>query len=137
MNNNLERFVTAQERDYDTALSEIRAGRKHSHWMWYIFPQLDGLGKSEMAKRYGISDLTEATLYLGHPVLGPRLVEISKALLKLPERSATAIMGVPDDSKLRSSMTLFASVPEADPVFNAVLMKFFEGQRDEATLKLL
>lgn len=135
--NSLERFVTAQEPDYETALSEIKSGRKRSHWMWYIFPQIEGLGKSEMSKRYGITDLTEATLYLGHPILGPRLVAISEALLELPEKSATAVMGVPDDIKLHSSMTLFASVPEADPVFSAVLKKFFDGQRDEATLRLL
>jgi uncharacterized protein (DUF1810 family) len=108
---NLKRFLDAQAGDYATALAEISNGSKRSHWMWYIFPQIDGLGYSEMAKRYAISDLPEAAGYLAHPVLGPRLVEISKALLTLPGNNATAVMGSPDNLKLRSSMTLFSPCP--------------------------
>jgi uncharacterized protein (DUF1810 family) len=134
---NLKRFLDAQAGDYTTALSEIRAGRKRSHWMWYIFPQIGGLGYSEMAKRYAISGLPEAADYLAHPVLGPRLIEISQALLSLPGNNATAVMSSPDDIKLRSSMTLFSLVPGADPVFEAVIRKFFRGEKDKATLQLL
>ncbi|WP_256009739.1 DUF1810 domain-containing protein [Desertivirga xinjiangensis] len=136
-NTDLLRFISAQEQDYAIALSEIKAGRKRSHWMWYIFPQMKGLGFSQMAQHYGIKDLAEATAYLAHPVLGGRLVEITKALLQLPGNDATYIMGSPDDMKLRSSMTLFAMVPGADPVFEAVLEKFFEGKKDDATLRLI
>jgi uncharacterized protein (DUF1810 family) len=132
-----ERFISAQQHDYQTALQEIRSGRKRSHWMWYIFPQIDGLGFSDMARRYAIKDLDEATEYLKHPLLGSRLIEISKALLELPGNSATSIMGSPDDLKLHSSMTLFSLVPGADPVFDAVIKKFFGGQKDNGTLKLI
>lgn len=134
---NLQRFLDAQTRDYATALAEITTGRKRSHWMWYIFPQVRGLGFSEMAHRYGIRDAAEAAAYLAHPVLGPRLVEISGALLGLPGSNATSIMGSPDDLKLRSSMTLFAQVPGADAVFQAVLDKFYGGAKDARTLQLL
>jgi uncharacterized protein (DUF1810 family) len=137
INDNLKRFLDAQQRDYATALTEIKSGRKRSHWIWYIFPQIDGLGYSEMSKRYGIKDLPEAIAYLAHPVLGKRLIEISAVLLELKSVSATGIMGSPDDLKLRSSMTLFAQVPGADPVFEAVLKKYFQGERDKATLQLL
>jgi uncharacterized protein (DUF1810 family) len=133
----LKRFLDAQARDYATALSEIRGGHKRSHWMWYIFPQVGGLGYSEMARRYAIGNLPEAASYLSHPVLGPRLIEISKALLALPANNATAVMGSPDDLKLRSSMTLFSLVPGADPVFAAVLQKYFQGEKDKATLQLI
>jgi uncharacterized protein (DUF1810 family) len=133
----LKRFLDAQQRDYATALIEIKAGHKRSHWMWYIFPQVTGLGFSEMSKRFAIKDLPEATAYLHHPVLGARLIEISKALLTLSGNNATTIMGSPDDMKLRSSMTLFSVVPVADPVFEAVLKKFFGGKKDQATLQLL
>lgn len=133
----LQRFISAQANDYETALNEIKSGRKRSHWMWYIFPQIDGLGFSSMAQRYAIKDLNEAIQYLKHPVLGSRLVEISKALLGLPGNNATAIMGSPDDLKLHSSMTLFSLVPDADPVFDAVLKKFFNGQKDNGTLRLI
>jgi len=134
---NLQRFLDAQAGDYTTALSEIASGHKRSHWMWYIFPQIGGLGYSEMAKRYAIKDLPEATAYLQHQVLGTRLVEISKALLKLPGNNATAVMGSPDDVKLRSSMTLFSLVPCADPVFEEVIQKYFKGERDKATIQLI
>lgn len=134
---NLKRFTDAQRTDYGYALAEIQSGRKRSHWMWYIFPQIGGLGFSEMSRRYAIKDLPEAEEYLKHPVLGKRLIEISSALLNLSEHSATQVFGSPDDMKLRSSMTLFASVPNADKVFEKVLEKFFGGKRDEATLSRL
>ena len=134
---NLTRFLDAQAGDYTTALSEIRAGRKRSHWMWYIFPQIGWLGYSDMARRYAIKDLPEAAGYLAHPILGPRLIEISQVLLTLRGSNATAVMGSPDDLKLRSSMTLFSMVPGADPVFEAVIKKYFDGERDKATLQFL
>ena len=134
---NLQRFLDAQTGDYQTALAELKAGRKRSHWMWYIFPQIQGLGFSSMAQHYAITDAAEAAEYLKHPVLGSRLLEISKALLTLPGSNATNIMGSPDDLKLRSSMTLFGTVPGADSVFQAVLDKFFGGAPDAKTLQLL
>lgn len=133
----LERFIKAQENDYETALAEIKGGRKRTHWMWYTFPQIAGLGQSEMAKRYAITDIKEAESYLQHPVLAPRLIKISQALLTLETKNANEVMGSPDDVKLKSSMTLFSLVPNADAVFNAVLDKFYDGQKDEATLKQL
>jgi uncharacterized protein (DUF1810 family) len=133
----LERFVKAQEHDYAIAFSEIKNGRKRSHWIWYIFPQIGGLGFSEMSRHYAIKDLPEAAAYLAHPLLGKRLVEITTALLRLPGNDARAVLGSPDDLKLRSSMTLFALVPGADPVFEAVLKKFFDGQKDNSTIQLL
>ena len=137
MKHDLNRFLTAQERTYPTALSEIRAGRKRSHWMWFIFPQLKGLGHSSNAVYYGIDDLSEAADYLNHPLLGVRLIEISRALLALSGNNATEVMGSPDDMKLRSSMTLFANVPDADPVFGQVINKYFEGEQDSRTVTLL
>lgn len=133
----LNRFLEAQQGDYAQALSEIKNGRKRSHWMWYIFPQLKGLGYSHMAQHYGIADRTEAQAYVQHPVLGPRLVEISQALLNLPTSNATGVMGSPDDLKLRSSMTLFATLDASDPVFQRVLDKFYQGEADAQTLRLL
>jgi uncharacterized protein (DUF1810 family) len=133
----LQRFLDAQATDYAQALAEIKAGRKRSHWMWYIFPQVQGLGFSETSRFYGIKDLAEATAYLQHPVLGSRLVSISEELLKLPGSNATSIMGSPDDMKLKSSMTLFAGVPGAGPVFQQVLAKFFGGVPDGKTQQLL
>lgn len=133
----LQRFIDAQKNEYAIALSEIKAGRKRSHWMWYIFPQIQGLGISSMAARYAISDLAEAEQYLGDPVLGPRLKEISAALLQLKSVDAHQIFGTPDDLKLRSSMTLFASVPSADGVFQEVLNRYFGGKPDERTLRIL
>jgi len=133
----LQRFVDAQERDYETALNEIRNGRKRSHWMWYIFPQVAGLGFSETSKYYAISDWEEAGRYLRHPVLGSRLLEISRELLNLATDDATAVFGSPDDLKLRSCMTLFSAVPDAYPAFQAVLDKYFAGIPDSKTLKIL
>jgi uncharacterized protein (DUF1810 family) len=133
----LQRFLDAQATDYAQALAEIKNGRKRSHWMWYIFPQIQGLGFSSTSKHYAIQDLAEATAYLQHPVLGKRLVEISTALLGLAGSDANRVFGSPDDLKLKSSMTLFAAVPGADAVFEKVLAKFFGGVRDGKTLQLL
>ncbi|MBG8556249.1 DUF1810 domain-containing protein [Hymenobacter guriensis] len=133
----LQRFLDAQQRDYATALAEIRSGRKSSHWMWYIFPQIQGLGYSETARFYAIQSRQEAEAYLQHPVLGPCLVEISEALLKLESSDATRIMGTPDDAKLKSSMTLFATLEGSNPVFQRVLDKFFGGAQDAKTLQIL
>lgn len=138
-NYDLARFVTAQNGffGYDRALAEIRAGRKQSHWMWYIFPQLTGLGRSETARFYGIRDLGEAVAYLAHPVLGPRLREISAALLELESCDALAVMGSPDHFKLRSCMTLFLAADPTAEVFQHVLDKFYQGRPDGRTLGLL
>jgi uncharacterized protein (DUF1810 family) len=135
--NNLQRFLDAQQSSYAPALSEIKSGRKRSHWMWFIFPQMQGLGYSETARFYGIESRAEAAAYLAHPVLGARLREISRALLALESTDATRIMGSPDDMKLRSSMTLFAALDKADPVFQQVLDKFFGGAPDNKTLQIL
>jgi uncharacterized protein (DUF1810 family) len=135
--NNLNRFTEAQERDYQAALSEIKNGRKRSHWMWFIFPQIEGLGFSETSRFYAIRDLQEATDYLNHPVLGKRLVEISEALLHIDGKTANQIFGNPDDLKLKSCMTLFNSVPGAAPVFQQVLDKYFGGAKDQKTLAQL
>ncbi|MEO6549807.1 MAG: DUF1810 domain-containing protein [Ferruginibacter sp.] len=136
-NFNLERFIEAQRKAYPVALSEIQRGRKQSHWMWYIFPQLQGLGFSETSKIYAIKNLAEAEEYLQHPILGSRLIEVSAALLNLKGNNANGIFGSPDDLKLKSCMTLFAAVKNADPVFGAVLDKFFNGTKDNKTLHLL
>ena len=133
----LLRFIAAQMTTYEKALSEIKKGKKRTHWMWYIFPQLRGLGVSEMAKTYGIIDLDEAEAYLNDEVLGARLREISAELLKLPENNAVKIFGDIDAVKLRSSMTLFAIVSEEDSVFHKVLLKFFDGKQDPSTLALV
>ena len=129
----LKRFKEKQEGVYDRALAEVKAGRKTSHWMWYIFPQIAGLGMSYTAQLYAIKDIEEARQYIAHPVLGARLIEISNALLTLDCSDATAVMGYPDDLKLRSCMTLFAQVSD-DPVFDAVLAKFYGGRADARTL---
>ncbi|TDH18373.1 DUF1810 domain-containing protein [Segetibacter sp. 3557_3] len=136
MTNDLNRFIKAQETAYQTALGEITNGKKRSHWMWYIFPQLEGLGMSETARFYGIKNKAEAVAYLEHPVLGKRLLEISNVLLTLDSADAHAILGSPDDVKLKSSMTLFAALDTSD-VFQAVLEKFYGGSKDEKTLQLL
>lgn len=137
MDNDLSRFLTAQERDYPRALQEIRAGRKRSHWIWYIFPQLRGLGYSDYAAFYGIADIEEARAYLAHPVLGSRLIEITGALLELPESDPLRVMGTPDDLKLRSCMTLFACIAEPGSVFHRALDKYYGGEPDAQTLRLL
>jgi len=134
---NLSRFVQAQEDDYDQALSEIKSGRKRSHWMWYIFPQFDGLGFSSTSKRYSIKSIAEAKAYLAHPVLGPRLTECAEAALRVEGRSALEIFGSPDDLKLKSCATLFACVSPAGSVFDRLLDKYYQGERDGKTLQLL
>ncbi|KKJ00450.1 calpastatin [Prochlorothrix hollandica PCC 9006 = CALU 1027] len=134
---NLERFVTAQEESYESALSELKLGEKRSHWMWYIFPQIDGLGSSFMANKYAIKSLAEAQAYLSHPTLGTRLRECTTTVLAIEERSALEIFSSPDNKKLKSSMTLFAQISEPDSIFERVLNKFFEGDCDPQTLNLL
>ena len=133
----LGRYVHAQAPVYHTVLEELRAGLKQTHWMWYIFPQLQGLGQSQMARFYAITSLEEAHAYLLHPVLGARLVECAQAVLSVPGKSAQEILGSPDDFKLRSCMTLFASVENAPPVFNQVLEKYYQGLPDSYTVKIL
>ncbi|MEZ0542931.1 DUF1810 domain-containing protein [Fibrella arboris] len=134
---NLNRFVDAQASNYTQALAEIRNGQKRSHWMWYVFPQIAGLGFSRTAAFYAVSNLQEASDYLNHPVLGPRLVEIATAMLNVEGKTATQILGSPDDVKLRSSMTLFSLVPNAAPIFQAVLDKYYGGVQDSKTMDLL
>ncbi len=133
----LERFVQAQQGSYEQALSEIRNGRKRSHWMWYIFPQFSGLGFSRISRYYAISSVDEATAYLNHPVLGPRLIECAEAVLAIKGRSAHEIFGSPDDLKLGSCATLFASVAEPASVFHRLLETYFDGVPDSKTLELL
>jgi uncharacterized protein (DUF1810 family) len=129
--------VSAQEGVHERALAELRAGRKRSHWMWFVFPQAEGLGSSAMAARYAIRRLDEARAYLRHPVLGPRLVECTRAVNAVEGRSAHALFGWPDDMKFRSSMTLFELVAEGRPEFAAALDKYYNGERDHETLKLM
>ena len=133
----LERFVLAQQNCYQTALEEIRSGLKRSHWMWFIFPQLKGLGRSTMSNYYGIDGMDEAVLYLGHPLLGARLREICSALVLVEGRSSLEIFGSVDNAKLRSSMTLFAHATAENRVFLDVLDKYFDGKYDQKTLRLL
>jgi uncharacterized protein (DUF1810 family) len=133
----LDRFIEAQRDIYPQALNEIRAAQKRGHWMWFVFPQIQGLGFSETSRRYAIEGLGEARAYLAHPLLGPRLVACAEAMLALPGRSALEILGSPDDSKLRSSTTLFAEVSPTGSVFHQVLERYFDGQADERTLNLL
>ena len=132
----LERFVQAQSQDYDQALSELRDGKKRSHWMWYIFPQIEGLGHSSRSIRYSIKSAAEARAYLDHPVLGPRLRECAAVVRDIVGRSALEIFGSPDDQKLRSCATLFACVSD-DGVFEQLLEKYFNGQPDMESLRRL
>lgn len=133
----LDRFVMAQGHSYAEVLAELRGGRKRSHWMWFIFPQIQGLGSSEVARRFAISGIEEARDYLAHPILGPRLRECTALVLAIEGRSASEIFGWPDDLKLRSCATLFACVSPPGSVFHRVLDKFFAGKADEATLSQL
>jgi uncharacterized protein (DUF1810 family) len=134
----LERFVTAQDDGtYDRALAELRAGRKTSHWMWFVFPQVAGLGRSGMAQAYAIADLAEARAYLAHEVLGPRLRACCAVLLALEDVSAERVLGGIDATKLRSSMTLFALADPEEELFTDVLDRFYDGERDERTVELL
>lgn len=132
----LDRFLRQQDADYPAALAEVRRGRKESHWMWYIFPQLRGLGRSTMAWYYGIEDLREAGDYLAHPVLGQRLREITRAAVECGETDAAMLFGRPDDMKFRSCMTLFAQA-SGDDLFDRALERFFDGRPDPVTLQLL
>lgn len=133
----LERFVQAQERDYAQALAELQAGRKRTHWIWYVLPQLRGLGHSAMAERYGIHGRAEAEAYVAHPVLGPRLVACVQALLNHPELSAEEMLGGVDAMKLQSCLTLFAEVAPGEVCFAQALEVFYAGRRDAQTLALL
>jgi uncharacterized protein (DUF1810 family) len=133
----LQRFVDAQQPVYATVCAELRAGRKRSHWMWFIFPQIAGLGHSAMAQRFALSSLEEARAYLAHPLLGARLRDCSGFVAALEGRSVEDIFGYPDDLKFHSSMTLFAQADGADPVFDTCLRKYFGGELDRATLDRL
>jgi uncharacterized protein (DUF1810 family) len=133
----LNRFLSAQEGVYDRVIAELRAGRKRTHWMWYIFPQIDGLGRSPTARQYAIKSLEEARRYLAHPLLGARLVECAETVLAVQGLSASDIFGYPDDMKLCSSMTLFALVSEPRSVFERVLDKYYRGKRDTGTLQIV
>jgi uncharacterized protein (DUF1810 family) len=133
----LERFLSAQDGVYSTALAELRAGQKRTHWMWFIFPQLRGLGRSAMAERYGIVSVAEAREYLIHPVLGPRLKDCVEAIMPLRDRTLHEILGSPDDLKFRSSMTLCAMVDPEDPLFRVALDRWCNGVLDPATIFLL
>ena len=133
----LERFVKAQELSYSIALEEVKGGRKRSHWMWFILPQLRGLGSSPMAQEFGISGIEEAAVYIAHPVLGPRLINMVEAMLSHKTSSAEAILGSIDARKFQSCLTLFSSAAPQAPFLDDALQQFFSGERDAVTLKLL
>ena len=133
----LERFVAAQAPVFEQVLAELRTGRKRTHWMWFIFPQIVGLGSSPMAERYAISGRNEASAYLSHPILGPRLTQCTELVNQISGRPIEAIFGYPDDLKFRSSITLFSTVAVNPAVFRAALDKYFAGQPDPATVALL
>jgi len=133
----LDRFLEAQRETYANALEEIRKGRKQTHWMWFIFPQLRGLGFTDYNIFYGIENLEEASLYLNHPILGKRLVEVTSAMLKIENKTALEILGRPDERKLKSCMTLFSLLPDAPDCFVQVLEKYYNGEQDENTLRIL
>ncbi|TFF25051.1 DUF1810 domain-containing protein [Jiella endophytica] len=130
----LDRFVEAQSPVYQRALAELRAGRKQSHWMWFVFPQIEGLGSSPMAQRYAIVSLDEARDYLAHPLLGPRVRDCTEAVLSHPDKSVHGIFGSPDDMKFHSSMTLFHRADPADETFKRALVTFFDDDEDGATI---
>lgn len=134
---NLQRFVEAQNTIFEQVVSELRAGHKRGHWMWFIFPQLKGLGRSPTAMEFGIASREEAEEFLKHSVLGPRLVECTELVNAVNDRSIDAILGYPDDLKFRSSMTLFTAIAPEEPNFRTALEKYFDGQRDELTIELL
>ena len=133
----LNRFVRAQEQNYAQALAELARGHKRSHWMWYVFPQIDGLAASSTSRHYAIKSLAEAEAYLAHPILGPRLLACAETLMRIQGRTASQIFGSPDDLKLKSCATLFACVLPAGSIFDRLLQKYYGGSRDERTLKLL
>src|ERR1700712_3341567 len=130
---NLQRFLDAQEGVYETALSELRSGRKRTHWMWFMFPQIRGLGSSAMASRYAVGSEAEAKAYLAEDTLKSRLTQMTRAMLELGDASASDVLGYPDDIKFKSCLTLFAAVSD-DPIFNEALEHFFDGESDELTL---
>jgi len=132
----LERFVQAQNPVYRNVREELARGRKQSHWMWFVFPQIAGLGFSAMSQRYAIASRAEAMAYLAHPVLGPRLIECTRLVLAVEGRTINAILGAPDDAKFHSAMTLFGAVSD-DPIFGEALARYFAGERDGATLEIL
>jgi uncharacterized protein (DUF1810 family) len=134
---NLNRFLEAQETKYSDALSEIKNGRKLTHWMWYIFPQIAGLGFTDFNVFYAIQNKEEATQYLNHPVLGKRLIEITKAVVEINGKTALEIFGKPDERKLKSSMTLFSILNDPNPIFQQVLDKYYNGMKDENTLQFI
>jgi len=134
---NLARFIDAQSADYEQVLRELRAGRKQSHWIWFVFPQLKGLGRSSMAEYYGVGSLEEAKGYLAHPVLGPRLRECTDLVSRVEGRNIDEIFGFPDNLKFRSSMTLFSQATGENQLFNDALRKYFAGEPDARTLELL
>ena len=134
---NLQRFIKEQQRDYTAAYVEISQGRKRTHWMWWIFPQIEGLGMTATSHKYSIKSIEEAIAFLAHPYLGKNIREISAELLKLDKSDASYVMGYPDDLKLRSSMTLFAEAAPEETVFQKVLDKFYDGKKDERTLTIL
>lgn len=133
----LNRFVAAQESCYATVITELKNGDKQTHWMWFVFPQIDGLGTSPTAKRYAIKTMAEATAYLQHPLLGPRLLECSRLLLQVHGKTAYEILGSPDDAKLQSCMTLFSIVAPDEPVFKDVLERYYVNKKDERTLTIV
>lgn len=133
----LNRFIKKQELYYDTALSEIKSGYKSSHWMWYIFPQLKGLGESEISEYYGLSGILEASEYYANEYLKEHLIEISKALLEINDKDIEYILGYPDNLKLKSCMTLFELVDQENEIFKTVLDKYYSGNRDKKTIELL
>lgn len=134
---NLERFVLAQQRNYGDALRELRSGKKRSHWIWYVFPQIRGLGDSFMSRKYALSGLEEARAYLAHPVLGLRLLECCQVVLAIPTNDPWEVFGSPDDMKFRSCLTLFALAEPSRPIFEELLDKFYEGQKDLRTIQSL
>ncbi len=133
----LQIFVQAQEDIYEQALAELKNGSKESHWMWFVFPQIAGLGNSEMARKYAIPNMADAKAYLSHDLLGSRLRECTEAVLAVEGRTAHEILGSPDDMKLKSCMTLFEVADGPDSIFSSILEKYFEGQRDERSLMIL
>tara|TARA_B100000787_G_C16000340_1_gene209788 strand:+ start:22 stop:450 length:429 start_codon:yes stop_codon:yes gene_type:complete len=134
---NLNRFIEAQSSSYEAAMLELSLGKKTGHWMWYIFPQIDGLGSTDMTKLYSIKSLKEASAYLGHPILGQRLIESCEILLNFDAPSISNVMGFPDDLKLRSSMTLFEYISKPDSIFKKVLTQYFDDNFDDASLEIL
>jgi uncharacterized protein (DUF1810 family) len=134
---NLNRFIKAQLTTYDRALMELSRGRKESHWTWYIFPQIEGLGRSDKAKLYSIKSLEEGRAYLEHPVLGPRIIHACEVLLNLKDKSMVEVMGFPDNLKLHSSMTLFEAVSDANSIFTEIIEVYFDDERDKSSLEII